>query len=437
VSSLRRLLSLEAEPPIDEAIECGAVPKLVELLNTHTNHMVQYESCWALTNIASGESEHTRCVVEHGAIPVFVSRLTSEHENVRDQAIWALGNIAGDSAQYRDQVLAAGALKPLLDLCTKDSALPTVRTATWCLSNLCRGNPAPEFSQFLPALPVLARLLYVRDDQVLTDACWTLNFLSAAAVPANIQSIIECSVVKRLLQLLQHNNINVKTPALRAIGNIVSGDDVQTQVCLNSGLLPRLMALLVNPKKSIRKETCWTISNITAGNPDQIEQVITHNLIPPLIAMLQHEEFLIQREAAYAIINATTGGTNEQVRFIVESGAIKPLCDLFSSPDPTLIMAALGGVERILQVGQLVVTSDPDAINPYVERVTSCSGDDALEELQMHDNTGIYLKARSILETYFGSEEADGNGNGDGEEAQQEGIIQYQEGQAPQGGFSL
>lgn len=65
----------------------------------------------------------------------------------------------------------------------------------------------------------------------------------------------------------------VKTPALRTIGNIVTGDDVQTQVVINRGGLAGLLSLLSNQKKGIVKEACWTISNITAGNADQIEQV--------------------------------------------------------------------------------------------------------------------------------------------------------------------
>merc|ERR1711865_788973 len=48
----------------------------------------------------------------------------------------------------------------------------------------------------------------------------------------------------------------------RTVGNIVTGDDMQTQIVINCGALARLGALLLSPKKGIRKEACWTISNI-------------------------------------------------------------------------------------------------------------------------------------------------------------------------------
>lgn len=68
-----------------------------------------------------------------------------------------------------------------------------------------------------------------------------------------------------------HDQPTVVSAALRAVGNIVTGDDVQTQVILNCGALPCLFRLLSSPKETVRKEACWTLSNITAGNRQQIQ----------------------------------------------------------------------------------------------------------------------------------------------------------------------
>ncbi|KAF4700848.1 Importin subunit alpha-7, partial [Perkinsus olseni] len=118
-----------------------------------------------------------------------------------------------------------------------------------------------------------------------------------------------------------------------AVGNIVTGDDKQTQQVINCGGLQPLHALLYSPKKNLRKEACWSISNITAGNREQIQECINKGLFGKLIELLTNAEFDVKKEAAWAVSNATAGGTPEQVDYLVQNGCIKPLCDLLDVTD--------------------------------------------------------------------------------------------------------
>lgn len=121
------------------------------------------------------------------------------------------------------------------------------------------------------------------------------------------------------LFICRHDSHSIVKAALRAVGNIVTGDDVQTQVILNSGALPHILHLLSSEKESIRKEASWTISNITAGNRQQIQAVIDAQIFPVLIHILKNDEFKTRKEAAWSITNATSSGTAEQIKYLVNT----------------------------------------------------------------------------------------------------------------------
>lgn len=250
---------------IDIVIDANLVPHLVRFLKDETNSAVQFEACWALCNIAAGNSKQTRVVIDAGAVPCFVTLLRSQNDDVIEQAVWALANVAGDGKESCDIVLEYGVVDELIKLLEDDDLSVKIRRQmTWLMVNLSRETR--EFHKIEKILPWLVKFLKQdgEDEEVLLNVCWAIAYVSDIS-EQQIQMIVDLGCSDRLVQLLKCDQIDVFRPALRVIGNIVASNDVQTQAVLEADVLPVIDKLLSNEDADVVKEAVWILSNVAAG----------------------------------------------------------------------------------------------------------------------------------------------------------------------------
>ena len=102
IRAARKLLSIDRNPPIDDLIHANFLPILVQCLSADQYPDLQFEAAWALTNVASGNSQQTQAVADANALPSLLRLLNSVHPNVCEQAVWALGNLIGKRKEFVD-----------------------------------------------------------------------------------------------------------------------------------------------------------------------------------------------------------------------------------------------------------------------------------------------------------------------------------------------
>ncbi|CAI9778386.1 unnamed protein product [Fraxinus pennsylvanica] len=119
------------------------------------------------------------------------------------------------------------------------------------------------------------------------------------------------------------------------------------------------------------------------------QAVIEVGIVSLLVQLLQNDVFDIQEAAAAAIYNATTVGTNEQIKFLVDEGCIKPLC-----------------LENILKGGEAEKNQcNTDDVNVFAQMIDDAGGIQKIKDLQTdHDDRQIRVNAMRTLKKYWPEE---------------------------------
>ncbi|KAF9547010.1 Importin alpha subunit (Karyopherin alpha subunit) (Serine-rich RNA polymerase I suppressor protein) [Mortierella hygrophila] len=340
---IRKYLSLQdVLPRIDHVLALDCINFFITFLNMSDCPDLQYETAWVVTNIAAGTTAQTEKLVEAGILTPLIHNLrVSRCVHVQTQTIWALGNISGDGPPYRDLILRSGALEvilQLIEMCedptvAKEQKYMILKIAVWCVSNLCRGSGrlAPEWLQVTPAFPMLRRLMYIDETDILADTCWAMCRILNGTHKMNLENVvIDRELCARFVALLSEPHPTIQVPSLRSLINIASGPEHHTQLLIDAMAIPILGSpeLLAHPNSTIRRDALLGISNITAGTADQVREVTVQdngNVMRRVLEILRRgdlggeeqgedgPEFLTEggdwrvlREAAWVVSNATS-----------------------------------------------------------------------------------------------------------------------------------
>ena len=395
---IRKLLSIQSNPPIQELIDVGIIPELISLLENSPCEF-QYEALWCLTNIATGTSDQANIIVVKGGIPKIINLMDSNIEELKDQATWTIGNLASDSTKIRDILIKEKAFDKILTLMASTSQEKLIKNCTWAIANFCRVKPPPPYEYIKKSIKIISRAIVnlYNDNDFLTDACFIFSYMTEH-YKDTINDLLDIEIIPQIIKLLDVDSQYIVISSLRVVGNIASGNANQTQQLLDWGILDCLKKTIFNEKKAIRKETAWIISNIAAGTQKQIESLISENFLPILDKEIQNDDLEIKKEAIWAVCNLSSVNNDKYMEQILNQGILRIICECLKMDDAKFLAVCLEAFGNLLAYGKKKNPSGPNFIVSEVEKMGML---DLLEKLQYHPVEIVYDKTLKILETYF------------------------------------
>ncbi|GMF30976.1 unnamed protein product [Phytophthora fragariaefolia] len=378
---------------------------------TRTGGEVYREILWCLTNIASGQYEHTKLVLP--AVPRLLQFLEGSNHSLAEHAAWVLGNIAADCEEFRQQLIANGAVVPLVKLLNNPSEKELAKTSAWALSNLARGFETPA-KPFVDAgiIPVLVNGLSQPSspatftEDIVVEVAWLLSFLTARE-EQYLKLMLENGLVDLLLPYFSTNNELLLTPILRVFGNICCGSPdhhtdewqmpyVRRLLSSESVVLPKLNEFLQpvaagSQQKSLAAEAAWVISNLAATDATVVELLMQAQLLPMLGHQFQDGSYEVRREVAFALTNIALTSAAHMEK-VLALDVLKGFLHLLTVADVAIVGNSLRFIENVLRVAPRGVSL-----------VEMNEGIDALETVQFECGEEHLSKwAAALVNEFYG-----------------------------------
>lgn len=200
-------------------------------------------------------------------------------------------------------------------------------------------------------VPTLLTGVMMSDEDVISNSLWALSYL--ADDDAGQKSISSHpSFFFSLKVFLQQQNQTLLVPALRTVGNMLSGPDKYALGMINQGLVEVLLPLLSHKTGQVRKETAWGFSNILGSNATQTGLCMQHKVIDALITtILTDPKPDVAKEAGWALANTLCVANNSQLLTILQSAHfIQAYSACLLHQDRALVSTAYSSLKSVLRM---------------------------------------------------------------------------------------
>eukprot|EP00042_Codosiga_hollandica_P036166 m.273541 g.273541 ORF g.273541 m.273541 type:complete len:185 (-) comp54820_c1_seq5:1754-2308(-) len=129
-----------------------------------------------------------------------------------------------------------------------------------------------------------------------------------------------------------------------------------------------------------------------------------HILIQPVLGVLEKADFKSRKEAAAAIATLCLAATPQQMRYVMQVGAMTPLVQMLKFRDLKISLVILEALFRVLSLGS---SDNPQETNAFLALFEEAGGIRFSMIMADHENTQLAEKAQRLLDSFFPEEEVE------------------------------
>ena len=396
--AMRKMLLLD-RAPIHELNEAGFLAVIPTWILNTQHPQLQYESLVISNSVAMCSFKYTQVLVSAGLLQGLFIALASSNDDIKDEALVTLARTATQCPMILDTLADMCLVQQLMQI-TATNRRSTIGHICWVLASIARGTCLEHILNLGLAF-VTGQLNIAEEPEILVDCCYVLGQLSAPGI-ARVQVLIEIDAAPRLAVLAESDVYGVQLAALRALGNISTGNDRQAEVLMQPAILATIISKLTSTRRQIRKEAVWILSNLCAGPLEHIQEIISHGLIPEIVKLIGLDDLEVSKEACWVVTNVVLNGTPEHVQELLDTPVVYNLCRLLEGTESQLLIAVLTAIKGLLQDARARFQTDT-GINPLTELVEAAGGVAYIEDLQTHMDIEVCQVACFLMDQFFSS----------------------------------
>ena len=289
------------------------------------------ESTLILCNFANGSTEIIEVLIELKIIERLMQLVDCkwgeilESADIIENVIWCLGNIAGDSDCSCNLVANSEFLPKLWEIFEKVKEAYGIQQITaWTLANLSRKGSLISLKNARILLQIIKIISVSACKDVQFDCIRAISWISYRK-ECFIELIIETGLIPYTLSLISNESEEIHSSAIRASGNLLSGNTAQTQILINLGVIERFQEKISSNCLITRKEVFWALGNIAAGSISQIAHLVDHPIMIIAFSGLFDHDYYIRSETSWILRNISIKGSINSISILLDLGLLKYL----------------------------------------------------------------------------------------------------------------